>query len=200
MAFQKPNNNFKPNIPRRPFGQRRPPRLSEKQQFRESFIINHKITAKELRVIGSDDKQIGIMSLEAALDNAKAQELDLVLIAPQANPPVARIVAFDKFAYLEEKKLAHQKKGAKKGVVKDIKISLFAGEADTDRWIHKAKEFLHEGSQVRINLNLKGRQAAKTDMAMQKMQEIITKIPEGVANAAPRLEGKVVRVVLSKKH
>lgn len=153
----------------------------------------------QLRVL-DENGQVGIMPTKEALTLARERELDLVLIAANAQPPVARIVEFSKFLYNEEKKLAHQKKGASKSMVKDINLSLFAGKADTDRFIEKAKEFLQDGHQVRINLALRGREMAKQDMAFAKVKEFLSQIPEGVPNKEPRLEGRVIRVVISRKH
>lgn len=125
--------------------------------------------------------------------------MDLVLIAPTANPPVAKITDFKKFLYQEEKKQKEAKKGIKKSILKDIKLSLFIGPADLERQIEKGIEFINEGNQVRLNLTLKGRENAKKEMAFELMKRFISQLGEVNVSKEPRLEGRVVRAVISKK-
>ena len=152
-----------------------------------------------LRVIDEDGKQIGILSKQEALSVAQEKELDLVLIAPKANPPVAKVIDFKKFLYQEEKKQKEAKKGIKKSIVKDIKLSLFIGPADLERLINKAKEFLEEGNQVRLNLTLRGREIAKKNMAFDLIKKFISNLGEVNIAKEPRLEGRVIRAVIAKK-
>ena len=123
----------------------------------------------------------------------------MVLIAQHAKPPVAKIIDFKKFLYQEEKKQKEAKKGVKKSVVKDIKLSLFIGVADLERFEAKAKEFLEEGSQVRLNLTLKGREMAKRDMGLDLMKKFIQSLGEVNISKEPRLEGRVIRAVIARK-
>lgn len=116
-----------------------------------------------------------------------------------AKPPVAKIIDFKKFLYQEEKKLKEAKKGIKKSIVKDIKLSLFIGAADLERFETKAKEFLEEGSQVRLNLTLKGREMAKRDMGLELMSKFIGSLGEVNISKEPRLEGRVIRAVIARK-
>lgn len=125
--------------------------------------------------------------------------MDLVLIAPSAKPPVAKITDFKKFLYQEEKKLKEAKKGIKKSIVKDIKISLFIGPADLERMVEKGTEFLEEGNQVRLNLTLKGREIAKKDMAFDLIKKFIAQLGDVNISKEPRVEGRVVRAVISRK-
>lgn len=161
--------------------------------------MNHRIEAPTLRVIDEDGKQIGILSKQEALRVAQEKELDLVLIAPKANPPVAKVIDFKKFLYQEEKKQKEAKKGIKKSIVKDIKLSLFIGPADLERLINKAKEFLEEGNQVRLNLTLRGREIAKKNMAFDLIKKFISNLGEVNIAKEPRLEGRVIRAVIAKK-
>lgn len=150
-------------------------------------------------MIAADGSQVGVLTKQEALQSAQQKELDLVLIAPKAEPPVAKMIDFKKFLYQEEKKQKEAKKGVKKSIVKDIKLSLFIGPADIKRLQEKAKEFIAEGNQLRLNLTLKGREIVKRDMAIELMKTFINDLGEVTVSKEPRLEGRVVRAVVAKK-
>jgi len=171
----------------------------QKQTPRKFYITNWRIEATELRVLNSKGEQIAIMSKADALAKATAEGLDLVLIAEKAKPPVAKLIDFKKFLYQEEKKQKEARKGIKKGVVKDIKLSLFIGPADLDRMIARGIEFLKEGNQVRLNLGLRGREMGKTKMAFDLINSCISKLGDVNVAKEPKLEGRVVRAVVAKK-
>jgi len=139
------------------------------------------------------------MSKQDALNRAQNDGLDLVLIAQNAKPPVAKITDFKKFLYQEEKKLKEAKKGAKKSDVKDIQLSLFMSDHDKKRFINKTKEFLKSGHQVRLNLTLRGREIVKKTMAIKFMKDYIGQLEEVNVSKKPRVEGRVVRSVVSRK-
>jgi len=152
-----------------------------------------------LRVINQKGGQVGILSKFEAIAKAQEQGLDLVLIAKNAKPPVAKITDFKKFLYQEEKKIKEAKKGAKKSDVKDIQLSLFMGDHDKQRFINKTKEFLEEGHQVRLNLTLRGREIVKRQMALDFMKGFINNLELVNISKEPRFEGRVVRAVVSRK-
>jgi len=166
---------------------------------RKFYTINHHIAAPQLRVIDSEGKQVGIISKDEALHQAQEQERDLILIAPQAQPPVAKIIDFKKFLYQEGKKEKEAKKGVRKSTVKNLKFSLFIAEADLQRLIEKGKEFLLEGNQVRLNLTLKGREMAKKEMALERVKKFIEMLGDINIAKEPRIEGRVIRAVVSHK-
>lgn len=111
---------------------------------------DYQIRANRLRVIGSDTKLLGEMSKDEAIRKAKDEGLTLVEIAPNATPPVAKIVDFGKFKYAEEKKARAQAKGVKGGEVKEIRFSPFIGEADFKVRIERIKEFFADKNKVRV--------------------------------------------------
>lgn len=152
-----------------------------------------------MRVIDQEGKQIGLLNREEALKKSDELGLDLVLIAPNAKPPVAKIIDFKKFLYLEEKKEKSARKGIKKSIVKDIKLSLFIAQGDLDRLIGKGKEFLEEGNQVRINLMLKGREMGKKTMAFDLVNKFIASLGDVTVSKEPRQEGRVIRAVVGRK-
>lgn len=166
---------------------------------RKFYITNWRIEAPEIRVLDSKGDQIGVMTRQEALNRAQTENLDLVLIAEHAKPPVAKLIDFKKFMYQEEKKLKEARKGIKKGVVKDIKLSLFIGPADLERLLNRGIEFLKEGNQLRLNLGLRGREMGKTKMAFDLINGCIAKLGEVNVAKPPKLEGRVVRAVVARK-
>jgi len=171
-------------------------RPKEKKKF---YYINYRIEAPTLRVIDKDGKQVGIISKFEAIQLAQKQEQDLVLIAPSASPPVAKLIDFKKFLYQEEKKDKEAKKGIKKSIVKDIKLSLFIAQADRERLIGRAKEFLNDGNQVRLNLSLRGREISKKNMGFDLIKRIISNLEDVNISKEPRLMGRVISTVVSRK-
>jgi translation initiation factor IF-3 len=162
-------------------------------------VTNFHIQAEKLRVVDNEGKQVGVLTRDEALEKAKAQEEDLILIAPQAEPPVAKIIDFKKFLYQEDKKLKEAKKGIKKSTVKDIKLSLFVASADLERFENKAKEFLAEGNQIRLNLGLKGREMGKKPMGIELLKKFIASLGDVNVSKEPKVEGRVIRAVVSRK-
>lgn len=166
---------------------------------RKYYQLNFNIQAPQMRVIDAEGNLLGVLEKQAALNEARQRELDLVLIAPHADPPVAKITDFKKFLYQEEKKQKEAKKGIKKSIVKDIKLSLFIAAADFERLVHKCREFLEEGNQVRLNLTLKGRELGKKDMAFDLAKKFISELGEVNVSKEPRMEGRVIRAVVARK-
>lgn len=151
------------------------------------YRINQYIRSQQLRVIGEDGKQIGILTLTEAQEKARQVELDLVEIAPNASPPVAKIIDFKKFLYQEEKKEREAKKKIKGGETKEIRVAPFTAEADLDFRIRRAEEFLREGNKVRISVRFLGRQLGKQEFGYQ----ILRKFTEALNNdAQPEGEAK----------
>lgn len=175
------------------------PRRHIQRTPRKYYTINFRIEAPELRVIDAQGLQVGVLTKQDALQKAQSQALDLVLIAPHAKPPVAKIIDFRKFLYQESKKEKEAKKGVKRSTVKDVPISIFMGEADQNRLIEKTKEFLSEGNQVRINMKLVGRQMARIPMAIDHMRKFILALGDVNVSKEPRLEARVVRAVVARK-
>lgn len=166
---------------------------------RKFYQLNYRIEAPSLRVIDEKGGQLGILSKDEALRTAQEREADLVLIAPKAQPPVAKIIDFKKFLYQEEKKQKEAKKGIKKSTTKDVMLSLFIAEGDLERIIAKGKEFLEDGNQLRMNLTLRGREIGKRDMAFDLVKRYITSLGEVNISKEPRMEGRVIRAVVARK-
>lgn len=161
--------------------------------------MNFRIEAAELRVLDAQGVQIGVLKKDEALRAAQDAQADLVLIAPHAKPPVAKIIDFKKFLYQESKKDKEAKKGVSKSAVKDVQISLFMSESDGQRLVTKTKEFLEDGHQVRINMRLFGREMGKVAMAVEHTKKFIAALGEVNISKEPRLEARVVRAVVARK-
>jgi len=176
-----------------------------KQVQQKFYRINHRITAPQIRVLDAQGQQIGVLTLNEALNLARTQELDLVEIAPMAKPPVAKIVNFKKFLYQQEKKKKEEKRKAKVSQTKEIRLGPFMSENDLQVMIRRGKEFLENGDKLKLVVKFKGRQITHTEFGHQ----VIRKVIEALSNISkvdrdPRLEGRQIVAVLSpekgKKH
>lgn len=174
-------------------------RFNRPRQPRKYYFTNYRIQAQTLRVIDNQGKQFGVISKDEALKIAQERELDLVLIAPKAQPPVAKLIDFKKFLYQEEKKQKEARKGIKKSTVKDIKLSIFIALADFERLVNKGKQFLNEGNQLRLSLLLRGREITKKNRAFDVVNKFINQLGEVNISKPPRLEGRVIRTVIARK-
>lgn len=163
--------------------------------------INNQITAPELRVLDDRGNNLGVMKKDAALALAKQKGLDLIEISPNAKPPVARIMSFDKFRYQQEKKEKKQKTKQKGGELKQIQISLREARYDLQRKAEKIEDFLKEGNRVEIVLVLRGREKQNKDFARQKLNEFLAMLnPEAFrVTMEPRVGGYGIVTQIAKK-
>lgn len=137
------------------------------------YRINERIFAQSLRVLDQEGKQIGILSKNEALEKARQQELDLVEIAPQATPPVARIIDFKKFLYQEEKKRREEKKKAKSSETKEVRLGPFMSDNDLNVMVGRVKEFLADNNKVKLVVRFTGRQMAHPEFGHQILDKAI---------------------------
>ncbi|MDO8429968.1 MAG: translation initiation factor IF-3 [bacterium] len=137
---------------------------------------NEKITALELRVIDEAGANIGVLQTADALQMARDKGMDLIEISPNAKPPVAKIMSFDKYRYQEEKKLKKQRAGQKTQELKGVRISGRAAEHDLQVKAKKVNEFLNEGHIVEIQLTMRGREKANREWARQKLLDFLKMI------------------------
>lgn len=191
--------NTQQNRPRPQQGQRPYNRWQRQDDGRSKYVLNDRIQATEVRLVDDQSKQIGVLSRIDALNLAQEKDLDLVLIADKANPPVVKLIDFKKFLYQESKKQQEAKKGVKKSTVKDIKLSLFIGKGDMDRLVRRAQEFIAEGHPVRLSLVLKGREMAKRQMGFDLLKVFIGETGDVTVSSEPKQQGKVIVAVIGKK-
>jgi translation initiation factor IF-3 len=148
------------------------------------FRINQFIRVPEVRLVDSDGTMVGVVKTSEALMKAKEQELDLVEISPQANPPVCRIINFSKFKYEMEKKEKEAKKKQKNSHIKEIRIRPRIGDHDLEVKIKHAREFIVAGDKVQLTAIFSGREMQHKDLGMKimdKIKESLTDVaePEG---------------------
>lgn len=162
--------------------------------------INHQITAPEVRVIGPAGENFGVMPKGDALKLAMEKGLDLIEVSPRANPPVCRIMSFDKFRYEEEKKRKKQHAATKGQELKQIQISVREARHDLDLKLRRVNEFLSEGHPVIIALVLRGREKANRDFARQKLDDFLALITTPhLISMAPRWGMRGLNVQIIKK-
>ncbi|MCX6782818.1 MAG: translation initiation factor IF-3 [Candidatus Levybacteria bacterium] len=149
-------------------------RHKRKTDNRIIYRINERIFAQQLRVLDADGKMVGLLSRQEGLNRAKEQSLDLVEVAPNAKPPVAKIVNFKKFLYQQEKKKREDKRKAKVSETKEIRLGPFMEDHDLNVRVARAREFLEDGDKVRLVLKFKGRQITHPEFGYQIINKTIT--------------------------
>jgi len=167
----------------------------------KKFIrINEKIRVPQVRLIGPDGNQLGIMSIQRALDLASQSELDLVEVAPGVVPPVCRIIDFSKFKYDQEKKEREAKKHQKQGKLKEIRLKPNIDNHDFDTKVKQAVTFLKKKDKVKINLFFRGRQMEHLDLGRKILDKFIMDTQnDGQVEKEPNMEGRIMSFVLAPK-
>ncbi|MDR2016832.1 MAG: translation initiation factor IF-3 [Burkholderiales bacterium] len=162
--------------------------------------INHEITAPEIRLIGIDGEQAGVVSLAKALAEAEAADLDLVEIAPLAKPPVCRIMDYGKFKYHEAKKQHEAKQKQKQIQIKEIKFRPGTDEGDYQIKMRNLMRFLGDGDKVKVTLRFRGREMAHQEFGIRLIDRIKEET-ESIATVEqyPKLEGRQMVMMLAPK-
>lgn len=171
-------------------------RTSQAVTLKRKFVINDRIEGTEFRVIDDMGGQVGVLDRAKTFDFARENGVDLVLITPNAVPPVVKAIDFNKFIYQEEKKEQEIKKGQKKVDTKDVQLSLFISEHDKERLKNRAEEFLKEGHQLRIRLPLKGRQMMRKDKAMLLIKTFMSELENIKVVNEPLFQGRVLMAMV----
>jgi translation initiation factor IF-3 len=160
--------------------------------------VNQRIRAREVRVIGEDGKQLGIFPIHEALRMAEEQGVDLVEVAPNANPPVCRMMDYGKYKYELKKQAAAKKQ--KLQAVKEIKLRPNIGEHDLDIKINHMREFLEEGNKSKVRIFFKGREITHPELGKELAGKIIERLSDvGIVDSPPKFEGKNLVMVISPK-
>ena len=162
------------------------------------YRTNWNIQSPKLRVIDNEGNQLGIIDKEEALNKAKKLGLDLVEVASKADPPVARIVNFQKFRYEESKKEKAAKK-ASSGSLKELWLSPRIEEHDIKVRLDRTEEFLKEGHKVKLTVKFRGREMAHPELGHKVLNEALALLGEKVSvEREPRFEGRNLSIILSK--
>ena len=165
-----------------------------------SHQINEEIRDKEVRLIGADGEQLGIMSASAARQAAIEADLDLVKIAPTANPPVCKIMDYGKFRFEQTKREKEAKKNQHMVEVKEIRMSPVIDVNDFNVKLKNAQKFLADGNRVKVTVRFRGREMAHTNIG----EELLTRFAEGCNEIAtmdkkPKLDGRFMTIHLSPR-
>lgn len=164
------------------------------------LMINEQIRDKEIRLIGNDGEQLGIVSAKEALKIADERHLDLVKISPTANPPVCKIMDYSKYKFDMAKKEKEARKKQKIVSVKELRLSPNIDTHDVQVKVKKAIEFLKNGDKIKISIRLRGRELGRTDAAEQIMKNFAEQIKEfGVIDKEPKMEAKTMAMFLTPK-
>lgn len=164
------------------------------------LMINEQIRDKEVRVIGENGEQLGIMSVKDAMRLAEEAELDLVKIAPTAQPPVCRIVDYGKFKYEQLRKEKEAKKKQKIIEVKEIRLSPNIDTNDLNTKTNAARKFLTKGDRVKITLRFRGREMAHMNNSKHILDDFAENLADiAVVEKAPKVEGRSMTMFLAQK-
>jgi translation initiation factor IF-3 len=157
---------------------------------------NHRIKVPQVRLISPEGRQLGIIDTQKAISLALEVGLDLVEVAPNATPPVCRIMDFGKYVYEEQKKHAHSKPAGAK--LKEIEFTVRIEKGDFNTKVRHAEEFLDHGNKVKLRLKFRGREMAHTEMGFEVMKRALTDLETmGTPDSPPKLNGKQINVMLS---
>ncbi len=142
-------------------------------QKQDKHKINEKIRAQQVRVIDNDGEQVGIQSLQQALALAAEKQLDLVEIAPQAEPPVCKLIDYGKYKYQLQKKESEAKKNQRDNAVKELKIRYCTDVGDLKTKLRQARSFLSDGNKVKFSMRFRGREKAFVHLGKEKLEQIV---------------------------
>jgi translation initiation factor IF-3 len=162
--------------------------------------INEQIRVREVRLIDDDRNQKGIVATLEAIRMAREQGLDLVEVAPQANPPVCKLLNYGKYKFEQEKKIRDSKKKVKLQKLKEIRMQPKIDDHDLDFKSKHVKEFLREGDKVKVTIRFRGRELAHTELGFEVLKQVLDRLDSDYViekNAA--MEGRFMSMVLSPK-
>jgi len=166
----------------------------------KDFMMNEEIREKEIRVIGADGEQLGILPTKEALRMAEEKELDLVAISPNAAPPVCKIMDFGKFIYEQQKKDKEAKKKQKVITIKEIRLSATIEEHDIEIKANNAKKFLTDGDKVKITVRFRGREIENSHVGRKILDLFVEKIGDiFIVEKPARQEGRNMIMILAPK-
>lgn len=170
--------------------------LTPKKEIR----VNARIRSPEVRVIGADGSQVGILNIRDALRMAEEQGLDLVEVAPLAKPPVCKIIDYGKFKYEQKKKATEARKNQVVVVMKEVKMHPKTDTHDFDFKANHARRFLEEGDKVKASVVFRGREMQHQDIGMKHLQKLSERLADiSVVEQPARMEGRSLSIIYAPK-
>jgi len=171
--------------------------FKEKHIVDQEFRVNEAIRLPEVRLIGPNGENVGVVPIRQALQIARDAEMDLVEVSPNAAPPVCRVLDFGKFLYEREKKDREAKKAQVKIEVKEIRLRPKTNEAHRGFKVDDARRWLNQGHKVRVTIKFRGREMDYPEIALEDLREIAQSLADvSVIEQAPMMEGRTMLVVL----
>jgi translation initiation factor IF-3 len=177
-------------------GKRRRPQEYKHEEIR----VNRRIRAREVRVIGADGEQVGVLATQDAFALAQQEGLDLVEVAPTARPPVCKIMDFGRYKYDEKKRVQETKRRQTVISVKEVKIRPKTDIHDYDFKMRNATRFLSAGDKVKVTVIFRGREITHKEIAYERLQKVIKDLAE-ISNVEqpPRMDGRTMCMILAPK-
>lgn len=162
--------------------------------------VNEGIRVREVRVVSSEGEQLGILPIQEALETARQRELDLVEVAPEAQPPVCRIMDFGKYKYTQARRQKEARKKQTTIQVKEVKMGPKTEKHDFDFKVKHVRRFLEEGHKAKVTVRFRGREMAHTQLGWKMLQKMIEAVTDlATVESNPRLEGRLLHIILSPK-
>ncbi len=167
---------------------------------KETPRINEEIRAREIRVVGEDNEQLGIMSVRDALALAEEKDLDLVEVAPNGKPPVCRIMNYGKYRYEQQKREKEAKKKQKVITLKEVKLRPHIEDHDFYVKMKNAQKFLGEGNKVKVTIMFRGRELSHPELGQNVLIRFAKELEDlAIVEKAAKLEGKNMTMILASK-
>ncbi|HBQ93705.1 MAG: translation initiation factor IF-3 [Firmicutes bacterium] len=162
--------------------------------------INNEIRARDVRLVGEDAEQLGVVSLREALSMAQERHLDLVEVSPTARPPVCRLMDYGKYKYEQAKKERESRKKQKVVNIKELKIRPNIEDHDFDVKVKSAHRFLEDGDKVKCTMMFRGREIVHAGLGQETLSKLADSVKDvGVIERAPRVEGRSMIMILAPK-
>ena len=168
----------------------------------DNMLVNEQIRVPEVLVIGPNGEQVGVKSINDALTLASYAALDLVLISPNANPPVCKVMDYNKFRYEKQKKAkeALKKQKATMSELKEYRLSPVIDVGDFETKLRAATKYLEKGDKIKLTIRFKGRQMAHTELGMEVLNRFADRVKDYAdIEQSPKLDGKTMTCVLAQK-
>ena len=163
-------------------------------------MINEEIRDREVRVVDQNGEQLGVMPIRQALNLADEQQLDLVKIAPQAKPPVCKLMDYGKYRFEQSKREREIRKNQKVIEVKEVRLSATIEEHDVDTRVKSAIKFLQDGNKLKVTIRFRGRKIAHSEIGNQVMQEFAERIKDyGTVERRPVVEGRNMTMMVAPR-
>ncbi|MBM3482126.1 MAG: translation initiation factor IF-3 [Alphaproteobacteria bacterium] len=167
---------------------------------REGPRVNDEIIAPQIRLIGYDGSQVGVVSVRRGIEMAEEVGLDLVEVSPLTNPPVCKLMDFGKYKYEAQKKASEARKKQKVIEIKEIKLRPTIDDADYQVKMRSMRRFLEEGDKVKVTLRFRGREMAHQELGMKVLERVKEDLAEiGKVEQMPKLEGRQMTMVIAHK-